>query len=60
MKKFFGGNAIGNAANQKSTTLPRPDDSGQYFTIFLTIGLSLAFNRLIRKLLSELYFGTLR
>ena len=30
MKKIFGGNAIGNAANQKSTTLPRPDDSGHY------------------------------
>ena len=29
-KKNFGGNAIGNVANQKSTTLPRPDDSGQY------------------------------
>ena len=28
-KKIFGGNAIGNVANQKSTTLPRPDDSGQ-------------------------------
>ena len=26
--KNFGGNAIGNVANQKSTTLPRPDDFG--------------------------------
>ena len=27
-KKFFGGNAIGNVAKQKSTALPRADDSG--------------------------------
>ena len=30
VKKPFGGNAIGNVANQKSTTLPRPDDSADY------------------------------
>ena len=30
MQKSFGGNAIGKVANQKSTTLPRPDDSGQF------------------------------
>ena len=29
MQKTFRGNAIGNAANQKSTTLPRPDDLDQ-------------------------------
>ena len=29
-KKTFGGNAIGIVANQMSTTLLRPDDSGQY------------------------------
>ena len=29
MKKKFG-DVIGNDANQKSTTLPRPDDSGHY------------------------------
>ena len=28
MQKIFGGNANGNVAHQKSTTLPRPDDSG--------------------------------
>ena len=28
--KKFGGNAIGNVAKQKSATLPRADDSGQY------------------------------
>ena len=28
--KNFGGNAIGNVANQKSTTFPRPDDSDQW------------------------------
>ena len=28
-QKIFRGNAIGNVANQESTTLPRPDDSGQ-------------------------------
>ena len=27
---IFGGNAIGNVANQKSTTFPRPDDSDQW------------------------------
>ena len=34
-KKFFGGNAIGNVASQKSTTLPRPDDLGHclYFCL---------------------------
>ena len=34
-KKTFWGNAIGNVANQKSTTLPRPDDSGHYFDTFV-------------------------
>ena len=43
MQKFFGGNAIGNVANQKSTTLPRPDDSGHcvsplYCTYFKSSG----------------------
>ena len=28
-QKFFGGNAIGNVAKQKSAALPRADDSGQ-------------------------------
>ena len=28
-KKFFGGNAIGNVAKQKSAALPQADDSGQ-------------------------------
>ena len=36
-QKFFGGNAIGNVANQKSTTLPRPDDSGHYIVSFATL-----------------------
>ena len=30
-KNWFGRNAIGNVANQKSKTLPGPDDSGHCF-----------------------------
>ena len=29
-QNFFGGNAIGNVAKQKSAALSRADDSGQY------------------------------
>ena len=31
-QNLFCGNAIGNVANQKSATLPRPDHSGHYLT----------------------------
>ena len=34
-KEKIGGNAIGNVANQKSTTLPRSDDLGQYHLTML-------------------------
>ena len=49
MKKKFGGNVIGNDANQKSTTLPRPDDSGHYLQNLGTSKFSYEYNPLVAQ-----------
>ena len=43
-KKFFGGNAIGNVAEQQSAALSRADDLGHYLPKLQFTALSLLFD----------------